>query len=288
MGKMKILRVFPRATRGTPVDPDVRINRLPTLWDEADRVEISVVFDKDIPQAERLAKQWEVVTSDVQLGGPAFRDPGGVFVPGRYLKKGYVITSRGCPNSCWFCRAWKQEGRDIRELPITEGHNVQDNNLLACSPQHIEGVFQMLAGQDQTPRLCGGLEAARLEQWHADWLWKLKSDAIWFAYDDPADYEALAQAMKMLKAAGFSGVSHNLCCYVLCGYNSQGRVDTFEAAEERFRQVVRLGFFPQAMLLNNGEDWTDPQMRSQWKEYRFSWVDKGTVGGKMREIRAQG
>ena len=40
---------------------------------------------------------------------------GGDFVPGRYLAPGYVITSRGCPNRCWFCSVWRREGA-LREF----------------------------------------------------------------------------------------------------------------------------------------------------------------------------
>ena len=58
----------------------------------------------------------------VHMGGPAFNMPGGDFVPGMYLKKGYVITSRGCPNRCWFCSVPRREGGRLRELPITEGN----------------------------------------------------------------------------------------------------------------------------------------------------------------------
>ena len=37
---------------------------------------------------------WRQVGVPVKIGGPAYNEHGGDFVPGRYLKKGYVITSR--------------------------------------------------------------------------------------------------------------------------------------------------------------------------------------------------
>jgi hypothetical protein len=97
-----------------------------------------------------------------------------VFIPGMYLKEGYVITSRGCPNRCWFCSVWCREGENIRELPITEGWNILDDNLLACSEKHIKAVFAMADRQEKRPYFTGGLEAARLQLWHVHEFAKLK------------------------------------------------------------------------------------------------------------------
>ena len=36
-------------------------------------------------------------------GAERLQLPNGDFVPGMYLKKGYVITSRGCDKSCRHC-----------------------------------------------------------------------------------------------------------------------------------------------------------------------------------------
>lgn len=142
---MKIARVFPRRTKASPVDALAFYDEPGLFPVEADQVHVSVTFTYDIPRAERLAKAWERV-AQVTMGGPAMGAAGGDFTPGMYLKPGYVITSRGCPNWCWFCSVPKREG-DIRELPITEGYNVLDDNLLACSEEHIRKVFAMLKRQ---------------------------------------------------------------------------------------------------------------------------------------------
>jgi hypothetical protein len=126
---MKIIRVFPRKTKATPDDENVRINAIPTLFDTADEVHISVAFTYDIPQAEYLFNQWKYVTN-CKLGGPAFKEKGGDFIPGMYMKKGYVITSRGCNNSCWFCNVPQREGNTIRELPVTDGWIVTDDKCM--------------------------------------------------------------------------------------------------------------------------------------------------------------
>lgn len=149
---MKIARVFPRKTKATPTDELVFFERPPVLTlPEIDEVHVSVAFTYDKEKAEYLAEDWRIVGVPVKIGGPAYDDSAdGDFVPGRYLKTGYVITSRGCNNHCWFCSAWRREGK-LRELPITNGWNVLDNNLLQCSEQHIKDVFEMLKKQKEKP-----------------------------------------------------------------------------------------------------------------------------------------
>ena len=159
-GEMKVIRVFIRRTNATPIDEDVRINEEPGFFDEADEVHISVLFTWDLPRAEHLAKCWERI-APVKIGGPATGQKSLEFVPGRYVKKGYVITSRGCPNKCWFCSVWKREG-GVRELPICDGWNVLDDNLIACSDGHVKKVFAMLKRQKEQPRFTGGIEALSL------------------------------------------------------------------------------------------------------------------------------
>jgi hypothetical protein len=230
---MKILRVFPRRTNATPDDADVRIRTFPTLFDEADEVHISVAFTWDLAWAEEAAKQWATI-APVKVGGPAFNERGGDFVPGMYMKRGYVITSRGCPNNCWFCQVPKREGNRLRELPVTDGWIVTDDNLLACSQSHINAVFEMLKRQPKRPQFVGGLEAKLLTAGMALRLKELNPVTMFFAYDTPDDLEPLYQAGKHLKSAGFKKSNYQqVRCYVLIGYKG----DTFEDAELRLLQA---------------------------------------------------
>lgn len=271
----RIIRVFPRKTQATPEDSLVRF-KPPELFDEADEVHVSVVFDTDIEKAESLARAWQVVTSNVKVGGPAYKDIGGEFTPGMYVKNGYVITSRGCPNKCWFCQAWKNEGNIVRELKIHDGWNLLDNNILACSKQHQEDVFQMLLRQKEKPRFTGGLEASLLNEWNIDWLAKLKPDCLYFAYDTPDDLEPLVKAAPLLKEARVM-TGHRCGCYVLIG----GKNDTFRAAARRLIDVVKLGYFPQAMLYNRGMDKPEEE-RKTWRRFQRKWANKIIVGSKMK------
>src|SRR5574343_1284372 len=149
-----MIRGFPRRTSWTPLD---RLSFVgdPGLFRPPEQpVHISVTFTWDIPEGERLYRSWSRFYRDVQLGGPAFGDRGGLFVAGRYVKDGVTVTSRGCPNQCGFCLVPEREG-DIRELPIVDGWDVADNNILACSQKHIHAVFEMLRGQPEPIKFYG-------------------------------------------------------------------------------------------------------------------------------------
>jgi hypothetical protein len=245
----KLIRVFPSRTKATPDDDLARFGP-PDLFDRADEVHVSVTFTCDRPAAERLAAQWERV-APVKIGGPAYGLPAhdDPFVPGRYVKEGYTFTSRGCPRSCWFCAVHRVYGRQIHELPIIDGFNVLDDNLLACSRPHVEAVFRMLQRVSREKRrrveFTGGLEALSLEDYQVGLLAGLSPRPnCFFAYDPQDAFETLESAARRLLAAGFTARSHRLRCYCLIGYPK----DKFAAAEARLRDLQRIGFTPFAML----------------------------------------
>jgi Histidine kinase-, DNA gyrase B-, and HSP90-like ATPase len=164
---VRLVRVFPRKTKATP-DDALACFGPPDLLAEADEVHVSVTFTYDKPAAECLAEQWRHV-APVKIGGVAYGDRGEEFVPGRYIKPGYIFTSRGCPRRCWFCSVWKRDPVP-RLLPIVEGWNVLDDNLLACPREHVEAVFAMLRRQNRRVEFTGGLEALSLQDYQVDLL----------------------------------------------------------------------------------------------------------------------
>jgi hypothetical protein len=273
MTNKQIIRVFPRRTSATPTDELIRINTAPSLFDTADEVHISVTFTWDIPHAERLANQWKMV-APVKIGGPAFGQRSSDFTSGMYLKKGITITSRGCPNRCWFCSVPQREGNELRELPIVDGWIIQDDNLLACSPGHIDKVFEMLKRQPKRPNFTGGLEAKLLTQEMAFRLKELKPESLFFAYDTPSNYDPLIQAGRYLQNAGFGKSSHTLRCYVLIGYET----DTFEKAEKRMYQAWNAGFMPFSMLFRNDDGNPDPQ----WKKFHRQWANPFIIATNLK------
>lgn len=272
---MSIARVFPRRTSCTPNDEYAFVGDIPLFFPEdITEVHVSVTFSWDLPEAERLAKAWGRV-APVKIGGPATGERGEAFVPGLYLKNGCVITSRGCPNRCWFCSVPKREG-PLRELPITSGNNVLDDNLLACSDEHINAVFTMLEKQPKV-MFTGGLEAKRLKKWHVEAFKRVKAQEVFFAYDTPDDWEPLMHALDLCLNSSWYAY-RKVRCYVLCGYPG----DTLAAAEQRCEEVLMQGAFPFAMFYRDADG--KNQKDADWRKFQHKWSRPAviyTTAGKI-------
>lgn len=264
---MRIIRVFPRRTKATPDDDLARFGP-PQLFDEADEVHVSVTFTYDKAIAEELAEQWKYV-APVKVGGVAYGDAGTDFIPGRYIKLGYVFTSRGCPRRCWFCSVWKRDPVP-RLLPVIDGWNILDDNLLACPRDHVEAVFAMLRQQKRRVEFTGGLEALALEDYHVDLLASLKPRPnMFWAYDPGDKFETLQHAARRLLAAGFTAESHRMRVYVLIGFPK----DTLAEAEHRLQQMVSIGMTPMAMLWRPETASQEKYAPSpQWRAFQRRWA----------------
>jgi hypothetical protein len=271
---LRIIRVFPRRTNATPDDDLVFTGPPPKSPPDADEVHVSVAFTYDLHKAETLAERWQKTGLPVRMGGPAFCEPGGDFTPGLYLKQGYVITSRGCNNACWFCSVPAREGR-LRELPVTSGWKVLDDNLLACSESHIRAVFAMLKDQPEKPVFTGGLEAKLLKPWHIDLLRESKARRFYCAYDTHDDYEPLVLAGRLLRGGGITRASHRARCYVLIGYPG----DTMDRAEKRLRDTWAAGFFPYAMLYRDETG----AVQEDWRKFQRLWARPQIVYTNLKE-----
>jgi hypothetical protein len=273
---MRIARVFPRRTKATPTD-ELAFTGPPGLFPpEVDAVHVSVAFTWDLRRAEQLAREWRRV-APVTIGGPAVGHQGEAFEPGQYVRRGYVITSRGCPKRCWFCSVWKRDG-GIRELPICDGWNVLDDNLLACSDGHVREVVAMLSRQGRRAEFTGGLDYDLLLDWHVDLLASLKPrPTCFFAYDPGDELDGIREAGRKMLAAGWTRESHRLRCYVLIGFPR----DSFGASESRLRDVLAAGFTPMAMLWRGdggGGNYSD----SDWRRFQRQWARPAIIHGWRR------
>ena len=204
-----LIRVFPRRTAMTPDDDLAFVGDPPLLRPPADavgEVHVSCCFYWHVREAVRLYHAWRAVypSAKVRLGGPVWHRAGGPpekFTPGRYIARGVTFTSRGCPDHCRFCLVPNWEGQ-LQEIDIEPGYVIQDNNILATSRAHFRKVCEMLAGQKRRPQFQGGLEAARLSDWHVEKLRGLKlpaRNALWFSCDRDGEEGPLTKAIGKLK-----------------------------------------------------------------------------------------
>lgn len=273
---MKIARVFPTKTSMSPTDPLVFFGppTLDAMALEPEAVHISVTFSWDLQKAEDLYYQWEMLGVPVEVGGPAFGDRmSESFTPGLYLKEGMVITSRGCPKDCWFCDVGKCARGRVIELPVQDGWNILDDNILATSDDHFREVTQMLRRQKHPAVFSGGLEPEYMTAEKAALLVECKPKTLYTAYDTLDDYEHLRNMARLLWAAGLSRRSNTVKCYMLCGYPE----DSMEAAEKRARQIMELGFLPFAMLYRGEDGETD----REWRKFQREWANAVIVGRKF-------
>lgn len=256
---MKLIRVFPRRTNMTPGDDLAFVGDPPLFRPKADKVHVFCCFTWDKTEAERLADSWGRFY-DVEIGGPAYKTPAQEFTSRMYLKDGVTITSRGCIRKCPWCVVPEIEG-EIRELSVVPGNIIQDNNLLACSENHITKVFKMLQGQRRIS-FPGGLDARLLKSWHVSWLKELGSRIyeMWFAAD--ANYwKALERTSNLLR--DFNRKKKR--CYILIGY----RGESMESAVSRLQRVWDLGFLPFAQFYRGlGEQ----RKTEGWRKLQRLWT----------------
>ena len=260
-----MIRVFARKTNWTPRDPlafygDESLYAVREYGSDYP-VYVSCTFTWDKKKAVDLARAWAMHFRNVQIGGPAFGDHGGEFVPGRFIKAGVTFTSRGCPKRCPWCMVPQREGK-LRELKIQKGNIVQDNNLLACSRGHIEAVFEMLRQQKKSAVFSGGLDIDFMQPWHIELLKSIRiaKSGLWVACDRAEDLPRLDKAADLL---GDFDIEKKRC-YVLVEMNGE----TQKQAKARCIAVLRKGFLPFAQLFRSE---TAGPSRGQWHDFCGFW-----------------
>lgn len=268
---MRTIRVFPRKTSMTPQDDYAFVGDPPILRPEADMVHVSCAFTWDIPTAERLAGAWGQYYP-VRVGGPAFNTEADGFTPAMYVKRGVSFTSRGCNNECPWCLVARREGQ-LRELPIVEGHIVEDNNLLQCSKLHIGKVMDMLRSQHRI-EFAGGLDSRLLTNSLADDLRSLRIRHLFFASDTKASLRSLEAARRKLD--GFT--RNQLRCYVLMAFGGE----TTSEAEERLEAVWGLGFMPFAQLYQPPDHYIN--YSPEWRALARTWSRPAAMKCFMRGL----
>jgi hypothetical protein len=267
-----MIRVFPKQTSFTP-DDELSFVGLPPLFRPKEQlpVRISCVFTWDIPTAEKLKEEWSMYYDDVKVGGPAYGDEGGEFIPELFTKKGITITSRGCNKKCKWCFVPKREG-SLRELQIKDGWIVNDNNLLQCSDQHIKNVFDMLRRQPKAAEFKGGIDKALLKDWHRGLLDSIRLKEIWLACDTESAITQLARAAKILEGIK----TYKKRCYVLIAFDNETPLE----AEKRLEKIYNLGFWPFAQLYQPEQKRT---YSKAWKQLVRKWSRPAAFNTYMKD-----
>jgi hypothetical protein len=243
-----MIRVFARKTSMTP-DDELAFYGEPPMWNLPKlQIFISVTFTWDIKRGKQLKKNWQQRFPEqaVFLGGPALTPKrsniiDSYFMPGRFLKEGITITSRGCPKNCSWCLVRQREG-ELREINIAPGYIIQDNNLLACSRGHIEKVFEMLSRQKRAAQFKGGLDIDYLQPWHIELMKQIRIGELWVACDHERDLSRLDKARDLL---GDWPIGKRYC-YALVGFEG----DTPSAAIKRCEKIYdnEHGFLPRVQF----------------------------------------
>lgn len=273
MGNLPILRVFPYRTSYTPDDDMVLISH--PLLNEIDgqeeiknvrvlpphdEIHISCVFTWDKTLCERLRDLYQKDTDKpVRLGGPAYNSPAANFTQGLYIKPNIIFTSRGCDNACPWCCVPDREG-SLRELPITQGNIIQDNNFLQTSREHKKKVFAMLRRQK---KICfkGGLESDMIDDYFISAVQGLSIKELWLACDTDESLTNLIHATKCLTKVGFT--REHIKCYALIG-------DDMDANEARLQAIYKAGAMPFAQLYQPFEE-TKKKYPLEWRKFHRMW-----------------
>lgn len=272
---MNILRVFPKRTSYTPDDAlaFVGMPPMPFMIPEHDEVHISCTFTWDMDEAEELAFQWEGVTDKpVKVGGVAYHSPVDNFVPGMYIKKNIIFTSRGCNNNCRWCGVRQIEGT-LRELPIYEGNVIQDNNFLQCSRQHKDKVFDMLRTQHG---ICfrGGLEPDLIDDHFISNIQSLRIAELWLACDTDGALPTFKKACKKLTDAGYD--RNKIRCYSLIGHN-------MEKEEARNREIYNAGAMPFSQLERDFSR-HKTEYSKEWRDFERMWQRPAATKAHMKAV----
>ena len=169
------------------------------------------------------------------------------------------FTSRGCPRRCPWCIVPIKEG-DIRPVArIYEFWNRQDrkillldNNLLAADSW--QQTMEDLINEDLEVDFYQGLDIRLVNEETADYLARLRTRQLRFAFDDIALEKAVRRGIKILLDRGIR--SRKLSFYVLVGFGSDN------TALERMKLLhsYNLDVYP---MVYKGPDGKEPEIAKE-------------------------
>lgn len=267
---------------------------------DPDTVYVSCVFEQNRSKALGIAKFWESMGCNVQVGGSGvdlkktLPDEIEHECPDYSLygiRYSIGFTSRGCIRNCPWCIVPEKEGSIREHSPIDEFYVhywgkmlLYDNNFLA-SPKWYEKLMEIII---RKIKVCfnQGLDIRLIDQENARLLAKthyydneFKDRRLYFAFDIPQIEDQVLHGIETLKNAGIP--PQHLMFYVLVGYNT-----TYEEDMHRINLLIKEDVLPYVMPYNNRKDSYYPHL-ARWINRRlYNWVpwEKYSRGNSQKII----
>jgi len=140
----------------------------------------------------------------------------------------FGFTTRGCPNKCPFCVAWRKEPimeivaklKDLYNPLLGKLITLMDNNILAFL-NHFFDICQESIDLKVKLDINQGIDHRKLNPEVVTALKSISHTEYRFAFDSPAYYKSVDKAIGMLQDGGI-----NRCLwYVLVGFNTTFQED---------------------------------------------------------------
>jgi len=248
---------------------------------EPDTVDISVIFDWNVPKARGIAKMF---TCPVRIGGSGVLKSGDPYIS--QLKPDYdLYTSTmaqgrltfGCPHTCEWCVVPKMEGKpqiwqhieDFWDDRFDMVH-LLDSNVLSIPDWFMKNTDWILERKIRIKE--NGMDIRFLTEPIVKRLRELDFDGmLHFAWDHPSYEDSVLESIKLLKDTGFDTRSE-ISIYVLTNYNT-----TKEQDIHRVRKLRDLDVNPFVMVYGNGSKWHRTFQRCVNRKHIF-WSDSWSDG----------
>lgn len=186
-------------------------------------------------------------------------------------------STRGCLNACSFCGVSRIEGPFEELKEWTPATYMIDSNFLQCSDRHFEATCDRLQVLPEV-EFNQGLDASLFTGARAERLLELPLRRLQFSWDNPSDYQSVAEAVELAKR-------HGLRAGKICIMRLVNNGEEPESALENMLELRGWGVSPFAMRYQpldalRKNDYLAPQWNSRdLKWFCRYWNRQAWLGG---------